>query len=127
MIYLVFTDEYLDATVTLFPLPSFGPPTVLASAKAAFSFGIHTYIYHEPQESKAEEGTFSHPTVPSIPTLITTLIVGCRRKAVVYSWKDGEPQESRVRESAFLRISLSDTILIGMCSSSFSSSDYLHG
>ncbi|THV01026.1 hypothetical protein K435DRAFT_718392 [Dendrothele bispora CBS 962.96] len=84
-----------DATVTLFPLPSFTPPTVLTSAKAAFSFGIHSYIYKEPQEPQADSGTFSSPKAPSIPTLITTLIVGCRRKVVVYTWKDGEPQDSK--------------------------------
>jgi hypothetical protein len=26
----------------------------------------------------------------AIPTLVTQLLIGCRRKAVLYSWKDGE-------------------------------------
>ena len=32
-----------------------------------------------------------------IPALVTRLAVGCRRKIVLYSWKDGEPQEVQVR------------------------------
>ena len=31
-----------------------------------------------------------------IPTMMTTLVVGCRRRVVVYSWKDGEAQEVKV-------------------------------
>ncbi|KAG9314800.1 vacuolar sorting protein 39 domain 1-domain-containing protein [Chiua virens] len=33
-----------------------------------------------------------HELIP-IPTMVTTLIVGCRRKVVLYTWKDGEAQE----------------------------------
>jgi hypothetical protein len=32
----------------------------------------------------------------SIPTVITQLMVGCRRKVVIYTWKDGEAQEAKV-------------------------------
>ncbi|KAF7320029.1 Rab guanyl-nucleotide exchange factor [Mycena kentingensis (nom. inval.)] len=65
-------------------LPTFSPPTPLLKAKAAFSFAIHSSIQH------------AAPSVPagvkaaSIPSLLTQLVVGCRRKVVVYSWKDGE-------------------------------------
>ncbi|KAF9560733.1 hypothetical protein CPC08DRAFT_636245 [Agrocybe pediades] len=73
-----------DMTVTLFPLPSFTPPTPLVKAKAAFSFAIHSTIEKHAPESLA---------TPPIPNLITHLLVGCRRKAVLYTWKDGEPQD----------------------------------
>ncbi|TFK35543.1 hypothetical protein BDQ12DRAFT_634973 [Crucibulum laeve] len=83
-----------ESLVTLFPLPSFSPPTPLIKAKAAFSFAIHTSVQHILPESKDAHPTdadFSKPK--SIPTLVTVLMVGCRRKVVIYSWKDGEPQE----------------------------------
>ena len=59
----------LEATVTLFPLPAISSPTPLIKAKAAFSFVIHS----------------------------SQLLVVCRQKVVLYSWKDGEPQEVKVR------------------------------
>ncbi|KAJ6468361.1 hypothetical protein C8R45DRAFT_1018454 [Mycena sanguinolenta] len=80
-----------ESTVSLFPLPTFAPVTPLPKAKAAFSFAIHTSIQHI--STDAPPGEFSKPT--SIPTLVTQLIVGCRRKVVIYCWKDGEPQEPK--------------------------------
>ncbi|KAK7032798.1 rab guanyl-nucleotide exchange factor [Favolaschia claudopus] len=80
-----------ESTVSLFPLPTFSPPTPLLKAKAAFSFAIHTSIQHV--VSEAVTGEFSKPT--SIPTLVTQLVVGCRRKVVIYCWKDGEPQDTK--------------------------------
>ncbi|KAF7375244.1 Rab guanyl-nucleotide exchange factor [Mycena sanguinolenta] len=80
-----------ESTVSLFPLPTFAPVTPLPKAKAAFSFAIHSCIQHI--SSDVPTGEFSKPT--SIPTLVTQLIVGCRRKVVVYCWKDGEPQEPK--------------------------------
>ncbi|KIM35275.1 hypothetical protein M413DRAFT_449849 [Hebeloma cylindrosporum] len=83
-----------EATVTLFPLPSFAPPTPLAKAKAAFSFSIYSSMHNvhlpaNPQSISEPEFKRTQP----IPTLITQLLVGCRRKVVIYSWKDGEPQD----------------------------------
>ena len=88
-------------TVTLFPLPSLAPPTPLLKAKAAFSFAVHTYIQEVgPPVSPASTSLTGEPVSKRsqpIPSLITLLLVGCRRKAVVYSWKDGEPQDVKVR------------------------------
>ncbi|KAF8207076.1 hypothetical protein K438DRAFT_1713917 [Mycena galopus ATCC 62051] len=80
-----------ESTVSLFPLPTFSPVTPLLKAKAAFSFAIHTSIQHISPEIRT--GEFSQPT--SIPTLVTQLVVGCRRKVVIYCWRDGEPQETK--------------------------------
>lgn len=87
-----------EATVTLFPLPSFAPPTPLVKAKAAFSFSIHSSVHNvqppaNPNSAAEPEFTRTQP----IPTLTTQLLVGCRRKVVIYSWKDGEPQDVKVR------------------------------
>lgn len=76
--------------MTLFPLPTLSPPTPLLKAKAAFSFAIHTSVQHA-----ETEGDFSRQDPKT--SLITYLLVGCRRRAVLYSWKDGEPQEVKVR------------------------------
>ncbi|KAF9007557.1 hypothetical protein BDQ17DRAFT_1350883 [Cyathus striatus] len=70
-----------EMTVTLFPLPSFLPPTVLVKAKAAFSFAIHTSVQNITPESKSprpDETDFSKAR--AIPVIVTQLIVGCRRK-----------------------------------------------
>jgi Vam6/Vps39-like protein vacuolar protein sorting-associated protein 39 len=90
----------VDAQVTLFPLPTLAPPTALAKTKTAFSFAIHTAVQHLSTSASTErlaEGDFSKTT--SIPTLVSQLVVGCRRKIVVYTWTDGEAQEPKVSSS----------------------------
>ncbi|KAJ6608678.1 hypothetical protein B0H10DRAFT_516741 [Mycena sp. CBHHK59/15] len=82
-----------EATVTLFPLPTFSPPTPLLKAKAAFSFAIHSSIQHVEPDGPGSSAEFAKAS--AIPTLVTQLMVGCRRKVVIYSWKDGEAQEAK--------------------------------
>jgi len=92
-------------TVTLFPLPGFAPPTPLVKAKAAFSFGVNTCVQHptHPLDSgkdSASDAIFTSDNakvVQKIPSIVTQLLIGCRRKVVIYSWKDGEAQEVKVR------------------------------
>jgi len=82
--------------VGLYPLPTLSLPTILPKAKAAFSFAVHSYVINaEPLSLSSTEA--SPKQSQPIPSIITILLVGCRRKAVIYSWKDGEPQEVRVR------------------------------
>lgn len=45
--------------------------------------------------------TFNAVTTIPIPTVLTQLMVGCRRKVVIYTWKDGEAQEVKVRRLPF--------------------------
>ncbi|KAF5379787.1 hypothetical protein D9615_005708 [Tricholomella constricta] len=83
-----------EAGVTLFPLPTLSPPTPLVKAKAAFSFAVHSEIQHVELDIKPDYSSGSEFVKPKpIPTLVTQLLVGCRRKVVIYSWRDGEAQE----------------------------------
>ncbi|KIK98408.1 hypothetical protein PAXRUDRAFT_823887 [Paxillus rubicundulus Ve08.2h10] len=81
---------------TLYPLPSLSPPTPLAKAKGALSFAIHSSVHNAPNApDSSRPGGFDSAdadTIP-IPTMVTMLVVGCRRRAVVYTWRDGEAQE----------------------------------
>jgi tetratricopeptide (TPR) repeat protein len=77
---------------TLYPLPSFTPPTPLTRAKGALSFAVHSSVQNlDPNE--AQGGANTAGRAGPIPTMVTQLIVGCRRKVVIYTWKDGEAQE----------------------------------
>ncbi|RDB25711.1 Vam6/Vps39-like protein [Hypsizygus marmoreus] len=85
-----------EGIVTLFPIPTLAPPTQLVKAKAAFSFAVHTSVQHlepdaMPEFSSGEDFT----KMKLIPTLVTQLLIGCRRKVVIYSWRDGEAQEPK--------------------------------
>ncbi|EMD34098.1 hypothetical protein CERSUDRAFT_141580 [Gelatoporia subvermispora B] len=84
-----------ESSVTLYPLPTFSPTTPLVKAKAAFSFAVHTWVIHvdEPvtKSPKLDETDFAK--AKPIPAIMTYLAVGCRRKMVIYSWQDGEPQD----------------------------------
>jgi len=82
------TNSITDMSVTLFPVPDLQPPSPLLKAKAAFSFTIHTSAQHISPTGKP-------PAIP-VPTIVTYLVVACRRKLVICSWKDGEPQDVQV-------------------------------
>lgn len=85
-----------EATVTLFPLPTFAPPTPLAKAKNALSFATYSCTRRSESDDGQKDGAEeSRKTIQSVPILSTLLLVGCRRKVVLYSWKDGEPQEAK--------------------------------
>ena len=89
------TSAYLDSTVTLFPLPSFAPPTPLVKAKGALSFAVNTSIQHlQPDGRPVDSDVGKSPK--AIPTLITQLVIGCRRRVVIYSWRDGDAQDTKV-------------------------------
>jgi len=105
-------------SVGLYPLPSLSLPTILPKAKAAFSFAVHSYVVNaEPLSSSSTE--IPPKQSQPIPSINTILLVGCRRKAVIYSWKDGEPQDVRVRLH-FLFKPFFIYVAIGGTSASFS-------
>ncbi|KZT73130.1 hypothetical protein DAEQUDRAFT_722252 [Daedalea quercina L-15889] len=77
-----------DSTVTLYPLPSFSPPTPLTKSKQALSIATYTGVVHNAPDGTAKLS-------PDAPSVMTHLAIGCKRKIVIYSWKDGEPQEQQ--------------------------------
>jgi Vam6/Vps39-like protein vacuolar protein sorting-associated protein 39 len=77
-----------DGVVTLHGLPNFTPTTPLAQAKSARTFTTFTTVQHEGPEQAKNKG---------VAVVVTYLAVGCYRKLVIYSWKDGEHQETVVR------------------------------
>ena len=90
-------EQNTDMSVTLYPIPDLQPSSQLSKAKAAFSFTIHTSVQHISSPGK--------PTTRTVPTVVSYLVVACRRKLVIYSWKDGEPQEVQVRFSILVFLS----------------------
>ncbi|KAL1739272.1 hypothetical protein HDZ31DRAFT_21003, partial [Schizophyllum fasciatum] len=82
-----------ESTVTLLPLPSFAPPTPLVKAKGALSFAVNSSVHHVQPDGMPTD--FDGKSPRAIPTLITLLVVGCRRRVVIYSWRDGEPQDTK--------------------------------
>ncbi|KAI0067184.1 hypothetical protein BV25DRAFT_1959388 [Artomyces pyxidatus] len=88
-----------ESQVTLYPLPALSISTPLLKAKTAFSFGINTSVQHVyPDGTIADSSNPVTGKAAAVPTVLTYLVVGCRRKLVVYAWKDGEAQD--VKEAA---------------------------
>jgi hypothetical protein len=71
--------------------------TPLTKAKFALSFATYSCTKRN-GEDRLSRGGVEKPKKPMqpVPTLVTLLLVGCLRKVVLYSWKDGEPQEVKV-------------------------------
>jgi hypothetical protein len=93
-----FFDKPKESQVTLYNLPFLSKPTLLPKAKPAFSFAVQTFVQHlhpDGRKTRPQDGEFSTPMIP-VPTVITYLVVGCQRRLVVYSWKDGEAQDLKV-------------------------------
>ena len=87
-----------DTLVTLYPIPGFTPPTPLPKTKGALSFALYTHVEHEPIPQSPKIGETSSAKTRTVPVVVTSFAVGCRRKIVWYTWKDGEPQEVKVRD-----------------------------
>ncbi|KAG8924938.1 Vacuolar morphogenesis protein 6 [Tulasnella sp. 418] len=89
-----------DSTVTLYPLPNYAPATPLTQAKGAMSFAIDTSVQYATEVQESNKSTTTDTTTatkppPSVPTVVTRLAVGCRKRIVIYEWKDGELQGVR--------------------------------
>ncbi|KAI0833228.1 hypothetical protein BC628DRAFT_1342704 [Trametes gibbosa] len=77
-----------EAQVTLFPQPTYSPPTPLVKTKGALCFVLNTTVEYQDSATPGTPGKGK-----GVPAVVTRLAVGCRRKIVLYTWKDGEPQE----------------------------------
>ncbi|KZT07657.1 uncharacterized protein LAESUDRAFT_742773 [Laetiporus sulphureus 93-53] len=83
-----------DSVVTLYTLPTLSFPTPLAKTKGALSFAIYTGVVDTGPSDKSQPLTEgASGKAKEIPTVVTHLAIGCKRKIVQYSWRDGEPQE----------------------------------
>jgi Vam6/Vps39-like protein vacuolar protein sorting-associated protein 39 len=72
-----------------------GSPQQLIQTKGALSFAVNScvvYLNPDGSEDKADKDGERK----GVPTMVTQLAVGCKRKFVIYSWKDGEPQPVKV-------------------------------
>ncbi|TDL20794.1 hypothetical protein BD410DRAFT_750406 [Rickenella mellea] len=82
-----------DSSVTLYPLPDLIPPTPLPQTRNTFSFAINSTVQGVLPNGKTqafEDGGASQAA--GIPAMVTNLVVGCRKKLVIYTWRDGEAQ-----------------------------------
>ena len=92
--FLIYFFTFADSVVTLYPLPSLSPPTVLAPTRNASVFALDTSVQYE-----LADGSLATPAQSGskgIATVVTVLVVGCKRKIVVYRWHDGDPQPVKV-------------------------------
>lgn len=90
----------LDAVITLYPVPHYAPPTPLPKTKSAMSFAVHSaveYEYSEPPRAASPSSDGKTAKAGGVPSVVTYLAAGCRRKIVIYSWKDGDVQDVIVR------------------------------
>lgn len=86
-----------ETQITLYPLPSLSPATPLPKTKTALSFAIHSavqYILPNGKVHLPSDGDFER--AKAVPTQLTQLAVGCKRKVIIYSWRDGEAQDVKV-------------------------------
>ncbi|GJJ08147.1 hypothetical protein Clacol_002355 [Clathrus columnatus] len=75
-----------DSLVTLFAFPDLKQATPLSQSRGALTFAINTCIQHISIDSPNASDNPSK----GIPTVLTRLVIGCRKKVVVFSWLDGE-------------------------------------
>ena len=65
--------------------------------KGALCFALHTSVEYLDADPTGPSTPGTPGKGKGVPAVVTRLAVGCRRKIVIYAWKDGEPQEAQVR------------------------------
>lgn len=86
-------------------LPNVTPTTALQQTRGALCFTIETWVLYSLPDGTLSPNKDTH----GVPTVLTFLAVGCKRRIVVFSWKDGEAQDPKVLLS-FVRVPLTDPI-----------------
>jgi hypothetical protein len=72
--------------------------TPLTQARGAMSFGVNTTVQHLLPNGEAAD---SPNSAEGVPTVVTLLVVGCSKKVVIYTWKDGESQDVKVNRRRY--------------------------
>jgi Vam6/Vps39-like protein vacuolar protein sorting-associated protein 39 len=82
-----------DSAVSLYALPELSQATSLSQTRNALVFALNTAILHILPDGRVLD---SSNDARAIPTIVTHLVVGCRKKVVVFTWRDGEAQDPKV-------------------------------
>lgn len=80
----------IDSAVNLHPLPALSPTQTLSETRGALSFALDTSVVYSNEDGTTT--TVKDAATKQVPTVTTLLAVGCKRKIVIYTWKDGEMQ-----------------------------------
>ena len=94
LIFLIRTAP--DSAVTLYALPELSQVTPLPQTRNAFVFALNTAILHVLPDGSVMYPTHGPSDAKGIPTIITHLAVGCRKKVIIFTWRDGEAQDPKV-------------------------------
>jgi hypothetical protein len=89
MAFNLYRSFPVESTVTLHPLPTLTPPKVLET-RGALCFSFDTSVIYTNEDGSTT--TTKDSSIKQTASVITLLAIGCRRRIVIYSWKDGEPQ-----------------------------------
>jgi hypothetical protein len=79
-----------EAAVNLHPLPALSPTQTLPQTLGALCFALDTSIVYKNEDGIST--SVKDSTIKQVPAVVTLLAVGCKRKIVIYTWKDGEMQ-----------------------------------
>ncbi|CAG8662048.1 9699_t:CDS:10, partial [Acaulospora colombiana] len=82
--------EQLGFIKDTYSLISLAAPPKVIETRGALCFSLDTTVIYT-----NEDGTTTNtkdPSAKQIPAVVTLLAIGCRRRIVIFSWKDGEPQ-----------------------------------
>lgn len=86
-----------DSTVSLYALPALTPVTPLTQTRGAIVFALNSAVIHMlPDGRRPDPSDGPQSESRGIPSIITHLAVGCRKKIVIFSWRDGEAQGAKV-------------------------------
>lgn len=86
------TNPLADNVVSLHALPNLTPTTTLQQTRGALCFTIETWVLYSLPDGTLSPNKDTH----GVPTVLTFLAVGCKRRIIVFSWKDGEAQDPKV-------------------------------
>lgn len=89
----------VDGAVSLFTYPFDGMPKarILPKTRGALCFCVHSAIVRFDEQGVE----MKQSETQGVPSVLSTLAVGIRRKIVIYSWKDGEELQVKVRSSIY--------------------------